>query len=87
GGRAGGEVGPRPPLSPAAHCRPGGYLSGPAAALAPAGVLDDRSRYAPTREPPPSAPTDPRGVGGHMELASRPPSLGSTFSFSSSSSP
>nr|XP_059889472.1 uncharacterized protein LOC132439216 [Delphinus delphis] len=64
--------GPRPPLSPAAPGLPGGYLSG-GPAPAPAGVLGNRSRYALPREPPPSAPAEPRGGGGgHVEGGSRP---------------
>lgn len=87
GGPGGGAVGTSAAAVPCSAGPAGRYLSGgpaPAPAPAPAGVLGNRSRYARPREPPPSAPAELRGGGGHMEEGSRPPPLGSTFSLSSS---
>lgn len=70
-----------PPFSPAAPGLQDSYLSGgPAPTPAPTGVLGNRHRYALHREPPPSAPAEPRSGRGHMEEGSQPPPLGSTFS-------
>lgn len=77
--------GPRPPLSPAAPCRAAiypGARARPGSCRSVGQLVPVRAR---PREPPPSAPAEPRGGGGggHLEGGSRPPPLSSTFSFSS----